>query len=707
MNERIKILTEKTVKGEMWVEPVKTEYDRTDLFLSPVKMTGKRVCEYIANQDIMILEESCFTGLMRFDDSVEGDIFYRKGHQNFQTAKQNFYKKPVDNLLTFEWQHSVGNFEKIIKHGLVRVKQEIEKSKLSHKDDETALEFLQTQTDLCNAIAARAKKGSQKALEKAKETVNPEYRDNLEKLSKGLTKVPENPAENFYEAVLCLYFCYPFIPDSIGLIDRYLYPYYKNDVESGASSTEKAKEYLQELFLMLQARIHISSALFYRGGESHFCIGGYTEDGDDGFNELSRLIVDALMELPTWIPQISLRWTKKTPTEVLRYMLDCERKDVNKRIAFVNDEPRLKGLMEHTGLSYKEAVNYTMMGCNELALPGGMVFGFDPMNIVRSVENTFYKRCDAIAEAKNFDAFYAVYEEELFKDLWEAEKISKGFQDIRSRDCNIVSNIFLEGCIENAKSCTQGGLTRYIAVGLPIGLSNVIDSLSITKQFVYDEKIITMLELIDALKNNWNGYEGLRNLILKKGNFFGNDDDCSNEIAKRLFKSIGKWNNTENYLKKKWLFGNLVGYHEHHKFFGDSTKATPDGRFSGDMISFGIGQSEGKDREGLTALLNSISKCDPDAVLTGPSVTNVLIDEQLIKNDDNFNKLVYLFETYFKNGGTHFQLTYVSKEDLIAAQKTPDNYKNLRVRVSGFSDYFVFLNEGLQDEIIDRTKHTH
>ncbi len=706
MNERIQKLVDKTVTGKMWVEPVKTDYDRTDLFLSPMKMSGKRVCEYIANQELLIFEESCFTGLMRFDGSVEGDIFHRSGHKNFEIAKKNFYNKPVDNLLTFEWQHSVGDFEKIIRRGLVGIKKDIEQSKAHHNGDLVALEFLETQTDICDAIISRAKKGSIKAFEKAAETIDPEYKDNLLRLSETLKKIPENPAESFYEAVLCLYFCYPFIPDSIGLIDRYLYTYYKNDIENGSLTQSKAKKYLQELFLMLQARIHISSDRFYRGGESHFCIGGYLENGEDGFNELSRLIVEALMELPTWIPQISLRWTKKTPTEVFRFMLDCERNDANKRIAFVNDEPRLKGLMQYTGLSYKEAVSYTMMGCNELALPGGMVFGFDPMNIVRSVENTFYKRCDAIAEAKDFDAFYAIYEEELFKDLWAAEKISKGFQDIRSRDCNIVSNIFLEGCIENAKSCTQGGLSRYIAVGLPIGLSNVIDSLSITKQFIYDEKIITMPELIDALKSNWSGYENLRNLILKKGNFFGNDDDCSNEIAKRLFKSIGKWNNTENYLGKKWVFGNLIGYNEHHKFFGKETKATPDGRFSGDMINFGIGQSKGKDRNGVTALLNSIAKCDPDAVLTGPSVTNILLDEQLIKNDDNFNKLVYLFETYFKNGGTHFQLTYVSKKDLIEAQKTPEKYKNLRVRVSGFSDYFVFLNDGLQDEIISRTAHT-
>ncbi|MEE0946349.1 MAG: pyruvate formate lyase family protein [Acutalibacteraceae bacterium] len=704
MNDRIKILVDKTVKGEMRVECTKTEYDRTDLFLTGVKMSGKRVCEYIDNQELLILEESCFTGTLSFDGSVEGDIFTRTGHKNFVMALQNFYNKPVDNLLIFEWQHSVGDFAKIINLGLTGIKEKIEKSKEVHKDDISALEFLETQTDICNTIIKRACKASVKALEISERTKSKEYRNNLVLLSESLKKVPEKPAESFYEAVLSLYFVYPYIPDSIGLIDRYLYPFYKKDIESGKLKREKAKEYLQELFLMLQARISIASDRFYRGGESHFCIGGYLENGEDGFNDLSKLIVEALMELPIWIPQISLRWTKKTPIEVLRYMLDCERKDNNKRIAFVNDEPRIKGLMDYTGISYEEAVNYTMMGCNELALPGGMVFGFDPMNIVHPVESTFHKRSEDIIKAKNFDEFYSIFEKELFSDLWAAEKIGKGLQEIRSRDCNIVSNIFLEGCIENAKSCTQGGLTRYIAVGLPIGISNVIDSLSITKQFVFDEKIVSMERLVDALKNNWCGYDELRRLILKKGNFFGNDDDCSNEMAVRFTQSLGKWNNDDNYLKKKWVFGNLIGYNEHNKFFGNATKATPDGRMDGDITNFGLGQTQGKDRKGITSLLNSVAKCDPEAILTGPSVTNILLDEKLIKDDCNFEKLVYVFKTYFENGGTHFQLTYVSKEDLINAKKTPEDYKNLRVRVSGFSDYFNFLNDALQDEIIERTQ---
>lgn len=706
MNKRIESLLQKTIAGEMYVYPVKTDYDRCDLFLSPVKMSGKRVCEYIKNQEPLIFPESCFPGIITFDGSVEGNVFNRNGHKNFAIASENFYNKPVDNLLTFEWQHSAGDFGKIINIGINGIKDNIKKSTEIHKDNADAIEFLETQTDICDSIIEWAKKCSKKAIMISKSISDKTYKRNLKRLSMSLKNVPENPASNFYEAILSLCICFGLLPDSIGLIDRYLYPFYKSDIDRDILSKEEAAEYLQELFLMIQGRTHISSDRFYRGGESHFCVGGYLENGEDGFNELSKLIVDSLIELPTWIPQISLRWTPKTPHEVLRYMMDCERKDSNKRIAFVNDEPRIKGLMKYTGLSYKRAVNYTMIGCNEIALPGGIVFGFDPMNIVRCVQNTFFNRSNDIIKAKTFDEFYDIFQEEMFKDLYEADKIGLGFQTIRSRDCNLVSNMLIDGCIENAKSVTQGGTDTYIAVGLLIGISNVIDSLSVTKQLVFDEKQITMKQLIEALQNNWNSFEELREYILKKGVFFGNDEACSNDIAHRFFKSLDKWNDGNNYLRKKLVFGNLVGYNQHHKFFGDNTKATPDGRFDGDMISFGIGQSEGKDRNGLTALLSSVAKCDTYSILTGPSVTNILLDEQLVKNDENFEKLVYLFETYFKMGGTHFQLTYVSKEDLINAKKSPDKYKNLRVRVSGFSDYFVFLNEGLQDEIIQRTAHT-
>ena len=177
-------------------------------------------------------------------------------------------------------------------------------------------------------------------------------------------------------------------------------------------------------------------------------------------------------------------------------------------------------------------------------------------------------------------------------------------------------------------------------------------------------------------------------------------------MARRFFDSISEHlKGKRNLFGYPILIGDLIGYNPHHKWFGEFTKATPDGRYAGEMLKFGFGQSGGYDREGLTALLNSIARADEQGIRCGSTVTNVTLDEALIKNDDNFEKTVDLFRTYFENGGVHFQLTYVSKEDLICAKETPDDYKHLRVRVSGFSDYFVKLNEAIQDNIIARTEH--
>jgi formate C-acetyltransferase len=151
--------------------------------------------------------------------------------------------------------------------------------------------------------------------------------------------------------------------------------------------------------------------------------------------------------------------------------------------------------------------------------------------------------------------------------------------------------------------------------------------------------------------------------------------------------------------------GNLQGYNHHNKFFGSNTKATPDGRYDGENLKFGIGQSGGNDREGLTALLNAVAKCDKTGVCAGSSVTNIFLDEQLVVNDDNFEKTLKLLETYLKNGGIQFQLNYISKEELKKAKVNPEEYKSLRVRVSGYSDYFVNLSEPIQDDIIERTVH--
>ncbi|MBQ8309498.1 MAG: hypothetical protein IJX80_00615 [Clostridia bacterium] len=704
MTERIAKLTALTLSGQMYATPVATTYDEADRLLSRQHMESKRICEYILNQEPKLTEYSCMTGFFNFDGSVVGDAFRRGGHKATQEAFKLFYLKPIDHLSTMEWQHATADYTKILKKGIRGIIGEIDASLEVHSDPEQT-EFLTALRRVANALIAWAHKCSDRALEQSRKIEVEEYRKNLVRLSKALKRVPENAPETFYEAILCIYVCFSADPDSIGTLDRYLYPFYQRDMANGTLTKEAATEYLQELFLMLQAATSITSPHFTRGGESHFCIGGYLPSGEDGFTELSQLIVESMIALPTYIPQVTLRWTKKTSREVFRFMLDCERRDPHKRIAFQNDEKRIKAYTEICHIPFEKAVGYTTVGCNEPAFLGAIIGSNSKINFVHPLETVFHQKSDRIESANSYDEFFDVFKSELFSDLTRAYEYDDFYNKQRAQDINYISSLVFNDCIQNAKSLTQGGGNTAISAPMCLGITNVIDSLCVVMQFVFDEQIFTMRELISALQANWQGYEDMRTVILKKGKFFGNDDETSNYVAQRLYRELYEFlKEKTNLFGYHILIGDLLGYNIHHKWFGEHTKATPDGRFWGDSLKFGLGQSEGRDREGLSALLNSIAKVDPNGIGCGSTVTNITLDEQLIKNDDNFEKTVDLLLTYFQNGGVHFQLTYVSKDDLRQAKCTPEDYKHLRVRVTGFSDYFVKLNEAIQDDIIARTE---
>lgn len=703
MNKRIVELTKLTLEGKMYASPNKTEYDREDLFLSRQEMESKRLCEFILNQEPVLTEYSKMTGFFNCDGSVVGDAFRRMGHKYTGEIMGQFYLKSVENLSTMEWQHATADYKKVLEKGIKGIIEEIDDSLKVHTEPEE-IEFLTALKNVANALIGWAHKCSQKALELSKTVEDEEYKKNLEMLSKALLNVPENKPNSFYEAVLTIYVCFSADPDSVGTLDRYLRPFYEHDIEKGIITREEAKEYLQELFLMLQAATPVTSSNFTRGAESHFCIGGYLPDGSDGFCDLSRLILESLLELPTYIPQVTLRWTAKTPKDIFKYVLDCERKDPNKRIAFQNDEKRIKCYTEICGFPFEKAVSYTTVGCNEPAFLGAISGSNSKINFARSTETLFHKKSEKIINTKNFEEFYDIFLEELLSDLDIAYDYDDKYNRERAKDINYLSSLFFQGTIEKAKSLTQGAGDIVIASPMHMGIPNVIDSLIIVKQFVFDEKIISMKELVSAVQNDWVGFEDLHTLIKNKGDFFGNDTERSNYVAQKLYHSMYEYlKDKTNLFGYHFLMGDLFGYNLHFKWFGEKMGATPDGRKAGEPLKFGLQQSGGYDRNGLSALLNSIAKIDPNAIGCGSTVTNFMLDEQLIKNDAHFEKTVDMLETYFKMGGVHFQLTYVSKEDLINAKVTPEDYKNLRVRVSGFSDFFVKLNKSIQDDIIERT----
>ena len=702
MTERIKQLTEATLAGQMYVQCVDTPLPPWDERGSRIENETLDLCRYILNQEPKITEHCAFTGRFNFNGQVVGDAFGRSGHRYTDEAMRKYYLKPQENLSTMEWQHATADYKRVLEMGLEGIISQIDLSLACHDGDEDR-EFLQGLKRVALALIAWSEKCSQRVAEYVKGIDDKEAKARLERLSGALLRVPRGKPADFYEAVLCIYVCFSADPDSLGTLDRFLSPFYFEGIKNGTLARDEAKEYLQELFLMVQSSTHKDSPNFTRGGQSHFCIGGYGEDGEDVFNDLSRLITEAMVELPTYIPQVTLRWTPKMSYGDFCFMMEQERRDPHKRIAFTNDQKRIKCYTEICGFPYERAVSYTMVGCNEPAFLGAITGSNSKGNILRCMETLFHKRAGDVLACEDFESFYALFENELFCDLEKILAYDDMYNLERAKDYSYISSLFFGGCIENARSLTQGGGDVVIASPMLIGITNLIDSLITVKQFVFDTGVCTLKELTSALEADWQGYEALRQTIIKKGAFFGNGDEYS-YVGKRVYQSLYRfYNGKKNAFGYPWLVGDLLGYNEHHRWFGEKTLATPDGRRAGENLKFGIGQSQGRDRGGLWALLSSVAELDPMAIGCGATVTNISVDRATVENDDSFEKLCKMLWLYLERGGVHFQLTYVSVEDLINAQAEPEKYKHIRVRVTGFSDYFVNLKESIQNDIIERT----
>ncbi len=707
MEERVVKLAAQSRQQDLYA-PAVTEitYDTADEVLPEAEFNAVRIIKYILSQPVYLTEANRFTGMLRLDKPpVPGDVFSRRGHKWFAEVRSKYYAPNYqENLVIFEWQHAAPNYKFILENGIEGSLAKIRKYKDVYKNDAQKLSFLKGVEAVCQGLLVWSDICADAHQKAAESCLSPTRRQELACLCAVCRKVPRKPAESFYEALQSLIFCFQFLPDSVGTIDRTLFPYYEKDIASGIITREEAKHLIGEFFVHLSNHAPVGSVNADRTAECHFAIGGYLENGEDGFNDLSRLMVEALMELDIRRPAMSLRWTKKTPYETLRFMLDCERRDKNKRFAFVSDEPRIKALMNISGFSFEDAVKYTMVGCNEPSFPGAVWMGGCTGNAVRSLTRTLLDRTEDIQNASCFEDFYAIYRQELEKDIHKLLEYQNMFNDIRAKDMNVLSAFLLDGCIENATAPNAFGCEKKIGGFNLMGVTCVIDSLTVIKQFVFDQKRISFQELIEALRCNWEGHKALRQEILKTAKFFGNNDPLSNEMARRFTTELHTI--TKNIKLKHGaniLIGTLAGYNPHHRRYGSMTEATPDGRYRGDGFMVGTGQCGGKDRKGIAALMQSLAQMDPTGILCGPNVCNMLVEPAMIKNDDQFEKLCRMIETYFQLGGIHVQLNYVSKEDLLNAKKEPEKYRDLKVRVSGYSASFVTLSEPLQQDILERT----
>ena len=705
LDGRIQRLLARALEQDIIPVPKKVNYDAGDMSLPEPVRIGKRLKEYIAAQPVAIREDEELVGWLTFDGTVESDLYPRTGHKNFyQICMRHYYIKPKDRLATFEWLHSCGDFGKIVKVGFNGLRREIAESRVKWAGDKERLDYLRGLELAIDGIEARAKNCAAECRRLADMEPNLTRKATLLEMAARCDHVPMNPARTFEEGVQTVFFSFDFLMDAIGRLDQYLAPLYFADLAAGRITRERAAERLQELFIAIHAHTPHASSNYDKGGECHMTVGGLTPDGKDGWTDFSRLVVESCLSCNLIRPQMSFRWHRGTKRETLRFMLDCERHDKNMRIAFQGDAAHIDAIVRNLGFPIEVARDYSVTGCNEGAFPGGASTGGCKVNALRCMERIFsLHRADALA-CKTWEDFAALFDREFRHDLDEAADYAWMFNDLRAKDCNVLSALLLSGCIERAKSPTRGGLSRGWGLLMTIGMPNLIDSLTIVKQFVFDEKRCTMRELADALAVNWNGHEKLLEEIRRDGVFYGENDPRSNEMARLAHRSLARFaRGKRDYFGEPYTFGTHVGYHPHGAFFGELTGATPDGRRAGEHLSFGSGPVSGRGRENATSILLSVTKMDPDGFMCGSPILNLTVSPTVLTDETDFEKLVILVETYFREGGLHLQLNHISRETLIEAQKHPEKYPNLRVRVSGFSGYFVKMRKEIQDEIIART----
>jgi len=623
--------------------------------------------------------------------------------------------------------------DNIYHKGLLGFKEEI-KNKLNNLDyfgdpdaysKEQELKAMQIAAD---ALIIFAERHAEKARELGEVEKNPRRKKELRKITDVCSHVPAHPPRDFWEALQMYWFIHIGVITELnvwdsfspGRLDQHLYPFYKKDLTEGKMTKEFAKELLECFWIKFNnqpAPPKVDITQEQSGTYQDFAlinVGGLKEDGSDGVNELSYLILDVLEEMRLIQPSVCIQLSSKNPHRFLKRALEVVKTGFGQPSIFNTDVIIQEFL--RAGKSMKDARAGGPSGCVTISAFGKescTLTGY--CNWPKIFELTLNNGIDS-QNAKqiglqtgdpssftSFDELMTAYKKQL-----------RYFVDLKVKGNNIIERLYanympapfmsllFDDCIAKAKDYHDGG-PRYNSTYIQgVGIGTLTDSLSAVKHHVFDTKKLTMKELLDMLQNNFDGSQKIQRMLLNETPKYGNDDDYADSIAWSIFEEyfdvVDGRPNTKGGEYRVNLLPTTV-----HIYFGRVTGATPDGRKAGEPLSDGISPSQGADKNGPTAVIKSAAKIDHTK--TGGTLLNQKLMPQLLADEEGIDKLAHLVRTYFRLGGHHIQFNVVDAETLREAQKNPEKYRDLIIRVAGYSDYFVDLDKELQDEIIARTEH--
>lgn len=629
--------------------------------------------------------------------------------------------------------HTCGG-EQVFTTGYLDYKERIKKSmdSLDWMNDPTAsdkMEELKAMDICCDAVITLGERYHEMAVEKAAAEKDPKRKAELEQIAKNLEVVPAHKPQTFWQAIQQYWFTHlavttelnPWDAFSPGRLDQHLNPYYEADTEAGILDDEHALELLECLWVKFYnqpAPVKVGITLKESATYTDFAninTGGVTPDGRNGVNNVSYLILDCMDEMKLVQPNSNVTISKKTPQKFLKRACEISRKGWGQP-AFYNTEAQIAELI-NAGKSLEDARRGGSSGCVETGAWGSEAYiltGY--LNIPKIFQLTLFNGYDEysgkqlglkLGYAKDFKSF---------DELWDAfEKQLKHFVDIKIRGNNVIERLYAEempapclsvvtnDCISNAKDYNAGGArynTNYIQ---GVGIGTVTDCVASVKYNVFDEKNFTMEELIEAMEHDYEGYDYIYSLVHDKTPKYGNDDDYADDIMRNIFdlyhdSIVGRPN------MKGGKYGIDMLPTTCHVYFGDVILATPNGRKAHKPVSEGISPEKSADTNGPTAVIKSCAKMDHLA--TAGTLLNQKFTPNVVAGEAGLNNMASLVRSYFAMDGHHIQFNVIDRQTLIEAQKHPEDYKDLIVRVAGYSDFFRNLDKPLQDEIIERTEQS-
>jgi formate C-acetyltransferase len=623
--------------------------------------------------------------------------------------------------------------DKIYHKGMSDFKRQIAESRqrLDYLSDPHAYEKDQQYQamEICaDALITFAKRHADKAMELSSNEADPVHRQELERIAAVCSWVPAHPPRDFWEALQYYWFVHLGVITELntwdsfnpGRLDQHLYPFYTQGLKDGTLTPEQAKELLQCFWIKFNnqpAPPKVGVTEEQSGTYTDFALinlGGVTpQEGADAVNELSHMILDVVEEMRLTQPSSCIQISNKNPDRFLRRACRVIRTGFGQPSVF-NTDVIIKEMLQD-GKCITDARAGGPSGCVEVSAFGKescILTGY--MNWPKILELACNNGIDPKSgeqlgpqsgDARNFTSY------QEFLDAYKQQL--KYFIDTKIKGNNIIERLFagylpapfmsllIDDCIASGVDYNNGG-ARYSTTYIQgVGIGTVTDSLAAVKCHVFDERDVTMDELLVAMAANFEGHEQVRHLLREHSPKYGNDDDSADAIAEQVFNIYYDLLNGRPNTKGGRYRVNLLPTTV-HIYFGSVVGALPNGRRASEPVSEGISPSQGSDTRGPTAVIKSAARIDH--ARTGGTLLNMKFNPQVLAGDDGIEKLAHLIRSYFKLDGHHVQFNVIGAETLRRAQRDPEANRDLIVRVAGYSDYFVDVGRDLQDEIISRTE---